>query len=89
MTNETLTTASRETFRIYAEDAMDWGGNPWVSVGNVHCTREMRGNLSDLVKKELIEICDNEGRGRAADMFISFTETGRSLAQSMNINLGG
>ena len=46
-------------------------------------TKAMRGNLSDLVKKGLIEIHDyDEG-----DKVIWFTESGRALAESLEINL--
>jgi len=46
-----LTADSLKTFLLYANDAGNWGGNPYVSGGNVKCTKSMRGNLSDLVKK--------------------------------------
>ena len=78
-----LTPASLETFTLYANDAANWCGSPWVSEGNVWPTKAMRGNLSDLVKKGLIEIHDyDEG-----DKVIWFTESGRALAESLEINL--
>ena len=85
MTTElaTLTDATLKTFMAYAKDAGNWGGNPWVSGGNVECTQAMRGNLADLVKKGLIEIHDHEGRGRAKDMYLTFTQEGVALASSL------
>ena len=44
----TLTEASHEVFMTYAKDASNWCGRPWVTKGNIDCTNEMRGNLSDL-----------------------------------------
>jgi len=70
-----LTADSLKTFLLYANDAGNWGGNPYVSGGNVKCTKSMRGNLSDLVKKALITIHDS-----GSDMYIEFTETGKRLA---------
>jgi len=75
-----LTDASLATFLMYAADAGNWSGTPWVSCGNIAPTKEHRGNLSDLVKKGLIVIHDNEGKGRAKDMYVDFTDAGRELA---------
>jgi hypothetical protein len=84
MQNE-LTADSLKTFKLYANDAANWGGNPWVSTGNVNCTRAMRGNLSDLVQKGLIDIADyGDGMGK----YIIFTDAGRELAAACEINLG-
>ena len=80
MTAANLTAASLETFKTYAEDADNWSDCPWVSSGNVTCTQAMRGNISDLVKKGLVEVNDYEGRGMARDMYITFTDEGRTLA---------
>ena len=70
-----LTAASLATFLEYADDAGNWGDEPWVSNGNIECTKEMRGNLSDLVKKGLIKIC-----GNGKSQFIRFTAAGAALA---------
>lgn len=77
-----LTNQSLETFLVYAKDAGNWSGTPWVSGGNVTCTREMRGNLSDLVQKGLIEIVTEWGT-----TFINFTDTGVELAKSHQIDI--
>ena len=55
MNATTLTPATLATFSLYADDSANWSGCPWVSAGNVKCTLAMRGNLSDLVKKDLID----------------------------------
>jgi hypothetical protein len=78
-----LTPASLEVFTMYAKDSWNWDGNPWVSVGNVRPTKEQRGNLSDLVKKGLIEIEDYE-----PDTYVVFTEYGEELAVLLGIDLG-
>jgi hypothetical protein len=77
-----LTPASKETFILYAEDAGNWSGYPWVSVGNIGPTKAQRGNITDLNKKGLIEIGDDDG-----DKFISFTEAGKAYAKSIGIDL--
>lgn len=78
----TLTDASRETFTVYAEDAANWSGNPWVSVGNICPTKEMRGNLGDLVKKGLINIQDCDG-----DRYVVFTDAGVQYAGTLGIDV--
>lgn len=70
-----LTADSLATFLLYAKDAGNWSGNPYVSSGNVKCTKSMRGNLSDLVKKGLIIISDT-----GSHMYIEFTAVGKQLA---------
>jgi len=81
MNKTDLTEATLATFKLYAEDADNWSGLPWVSHGNISPTKEQRGNLSDLVKKDLIEICDYEGMGRSKDMYLAFTDTGKAAAK--------
>ena len=71
-----LTPASLDTFMQYAWDAGDWSYHPWVSQGNVTCTKAMRGNLSDLVQKGLIVIHEEGTR----ESYITFTEAGVALA---------
>lgn len=83
-----LTPASLDVFTRYAQDAGNWSGNPWVTAGNVSITNAERGNLSDLVQKGLIVIHDYEGKGRATDMYIEFTEAGQALAADLEIQLG-
>lgn len=78
-----LTPASLETFKMYAKDAPNWDGNPWVSQGNISPTKEQRGNLADLSKKGLIVIHDYEGRGNSKDMYIEFTYLGMELAREV------
>ena len=78
-----ITEASKEVFRLYAEDAGNWcGGCPWVSDGNIEPTKEQRGNLSDLVKKGLIKIQDSDGQ-----KFLEFTESGVEFANTLGIDL--
>lgn len=80
--NVYLTADSIATFRAYAEDAPNWGGNPYVSNGNITCTKEMRGNLTDLVKKGLIRICSFD-----LGQYIEFTAEGKAAAASLGISL--
>jgi hypothetical protein len=82
-----LTPASLETFLAYAADAGNWGWNPWVSSGNISPTKAQRGNLSDLVKKGLIQIGDSEGRGRARDQYLVFTDSGVELAAAHGVKV--
>ena len=72
-----LTPASLETFLEYAHDASNWSFSPYVSTGNVHCTKQTRGNLADLVKKGLIEI-----EGDRGEECIWFTDAGVAFALS-------
>lgn len=82
-----LTAASLATFLEYADDAGNWSDNPWVSSGNITPTKAQRGNLSDLVKKGLIEIHDSEGMGRARDQYLVFTDAGVALAAEHGIQV--
>jgi len=77
-----ITEASKEVFREYAEDAGNWSGNPWVSDGNISPTRQTRGNLGDLVKKQLIKIEDSDGQ-----KYIEFTQLGIKYAETLGIDL--
>ena len=81
-----MTKMTLQTFLKYAADAPNWSGTPWVS-GNFQCTKQMRGNLSDLVKKGFIYVEDYEGSGRSRDMYVTFTVTGRELALQHGIDL--
>ena len=84
-TGHELTEESLRVFAMYAKDAGNWGGTPWVSVGNIECTREMRGNLSDLVQKGLIRMGEDEYSYGRMSTFIEFTAEGEELAKSMDI----
>jgi hypothetical protein len=83
-----LSPASLHLFRLYAEDAPNWSGTPWVTCANFTFTKNMRGNLSDLVQKGYLTVCDSEGAGRARDQYVRFTEKGKALATHLKINLG-
>ena len=73
-----LTDATLHTFKLYASDAGNWGDRPWVSNGNIECSKEMRGNLSDLVKKGLIKVV---GSGKSS--YVEFTAAGSKLAAEL------
>lgn len=73
-----LTPASLDTLLEYAFDAGNWSYHPYVSQGNVTCTKAMRGNLSDLVQKGLIVIHDEGTR----ESYITFTEAGVAVAKA-------
>lgn len=73
-----LTQASLETLLEYAHDSGNWGYMPYVSCGNVTCTKEMRGNLSDLVKRGMIVIHDSG----TSEAYITFTLCGVALAKA-------
>ncbi len=73
-----LTEASHELFMDYAKDAGNWSGNPWVSDGNVECGPKRRGNLSDLVKKGLIETEEYE----PGEYYVIFTRIGKMYAKA-------
>lgn len=80
--SSTLTAASLEVFLLYADDAPNWSGTPWVSEGNIQTDKQMRGNLSDLVKKGLIQI-----RGMGGSQYIVFTEAGKTLASQHGMSI--
>lgn len=71
-----LTDDTLRVFLMYAKDAGNWGGLPWVSNGNISPTKADRGNLSDLVKKGLIKIEEDSELGR----YVAFTPAGSALA---------
>jgi len=77
-----LTTASLNTFLAYARDAGNWSDTPLVSDGNITCTKEMRGNLTDLKRKGLVIIGD-DGDGK----FVVFTKSGSELAAQHGIEV--
>ena len=42
-----------------------------------------RGVVASLVKKELVRISDQEGRGRSRDMVFAYTEAGREYMRAL------
>lgn len=80
---DTLTPDTLATFLLYAHDAGNWGNLPWVSQGNITCTKAMRGNLTDLIKKGLIDIHDYD----KGESYIQFTAEGKALAAKHGIDL--
>lgn len=71
------TPKSLKLFRLYAQDAGNWGGTPMVG-GNVGGNAAaQRGNLTNLKKAGLIQTWTDEGDGCS---FLSFTEYGRNVA---------
>ncbi len=79
-----LTEASKKLFIDYANDSRNWGGNPLVDLdGNVRTSKELRGNLTDLKRKGLIETFKSDDC-----LWIHFTETGKEFAKYLGINLG-
>ena len=81
-----LTPATLSTLKKYADHSLDWSGwalPAWVSSGNIKPTKEMRGNLSDLIKKNIIEIWDWETSNRAEDMVYAFTDLGLEICKHL------
>lgn len=78
-----LTINTLDTFLLFARDAGNWGGNPYISNGNIDCTKAMRGNLSDLVKKGLIRIVQDREFGG----YVEFTAEGKTLASQHGITI--
>lgn len=76
-----LTEASLKLFLDFAKDAGDWSGTPLVD-GNVQTGTQLRGNLSDLIKKGLITTFKDEGC-----TWVSFTEEGKAFAKSHGVDL--
>jgi len=83
----TLTKKSFQVFIAAAKEAKNWGGEPWICMIPKLNLKHDKGNLSDLVKKGLIEIHDHEEKGRSQDMYLIFTERGKMLATSHNITI--
>lgn len=79
-----LSEKSLELFLAYAKDAENWGGNPWVTDGNVGLTKSDRGNLTDLKRKGFIETERYDGPGTD---YIIFTEEGKALAAEHGITI--
>lgn len=71
-----LTPGSHELFAALIEDAGNWHGQPLIG-GNVEMTKARKGNLSDLVKKGLLEVVD-DGEGHT---YAKFTSAGVDYAK--------
>lgn len=80
----TLTKDSHEVFMTYAADASNWGGRPLVAKGNIDCTNEMRGNLSDLKQKGL---CCFDYDYASRDNAMVFTAEGEAYAAAHGVEL--
>lgn len=76
----TLTPASHSLFAKFWDDAPNWGGEPLVN-GNVKVGKSERGNLSDLLQKELVESFD-DGEGCT---WLQFTKIGIQYAADHNL----
>lgn len=73
-----ITDRSLEVFASYAEDAINWDGEPLLSGDAAE-----RGNLTQLKKAGLIDTFKDGGC-----TWIHFTDDGRALAESMGIDIG-
>jgi hypothetical protein len=78
----TITDQSLDLFLAYARDASNWSGTPLVG-GNVGGSKEDRGNLTQLKRAGLIETFRYDG-----ETWISFTDTGKALAQQHGVSIG-
>jgi hypothetical protein len=74
-----LTDASKRLFIAYAKDAGNWNGTPLVG-GNVGGSKEDRGNLTDLKRRDLIETFREDGC-----LWLAFTTIGRAYALHLGI----
>ena len=77
-----ISAGALETFLLYARDAQNWSGTPWVSAGNIVATQSIGGYLTDLADKGYLTIEDSYG-----DKCIMFTDEGVTLATSHGIEL--
>jgi hypothetical protein len=89
--NTTLTPASEKVFRLYAEDADNWSGEPLVG-GNVRGSKARNGNLTDLKVKGLITTWTEEreglnGRAKTPLVWLNFTALGIEYAATLGIDL--
>ena len=87
MTTINLTERSLQVFKNCAEEANEWGGYPWVCMIPDLDFKRDRGNLSDLIKKGLIRIDDNDGKKNPRSMNIVFTDAGRAFALELGITI--
>jgi len=72
-----LTEESLKLFEKLADDAPNWNGSPLLG-GNFNFTKEMRGNLSDLKKKDLV-ITEIDG----GESWVYFTDKGKKLVKEL------
>lgn len=73
-----ITDKSLEVFASYAEDAINWDGEPLLGGDAAE-----RGNITQLKRAGLIATFEDGGC-----TWIQFTEDGKALAESMGIDLG-
>lgn len=78
-----MTKESLRVFKMYAEDADNWGGTPLVG-GNVGGTKEERGNLTHLKKLGLITTFIEKEDNTT---WIDFTDKGKELVVKLGINI--
>lgn len=63
-------------FLEYAEDAGNWGGNPWVSEGNIRTGPENSGFIMHMIRRGWIHTEEYE----PGSDYIVFTELGKKIA---------
>lgn len=80
----TLTPASHELFMQFADDAGNWNGMPLVN-GNVIVDAQLRGNLTDLVKKGLVTVDTDEDDKSC--QWLSFTDEGKAYSAAYGVDL--
>lgn len=74
-----LTPASLDLFIAFAKDAPNWNGMPLIDC----LTKQERGNLTDLVRRDLISVAyEDDGSS-----FAVFQPKGHALAAELNIDL--
>lgn len=86
-TAENLTPASSELFNRVADDAPNWGGNPYLA-GNIGLTKPERGNLTQLKRAGLILTHDDPESQGGGGEYVSFTEAGHKLAHERGYTIG-
>lgn len=72
---------SLDLFMALARDAGNWSGTPLLG-GNVTITKELRGNLTDLKRRNLLTTFKDEGL-----VWVAFTEKGRELASQNGVTI--
>jgi len=83
MSDTNITPESLNVFLMYARDAKEWGGNPWVTQGNVTLTKAQRGNLTQCIIAGLLTVCDD---GEDCQ-YVSFTKEGEALALTHGVEI--
>lgn len=77
-----ITTNTLVTFLEYAKYAGNWSDRPWVTSGNIQCTKAMGGHITSMVQLGLVRVC---GAGR--DTYLEFTATGADLAAQHGVSV--